>query len=218
MLKLLRNYFTFIFFNLFFGFIILLFLITNLEWNSKIANVIFPFIVFSFSIFSIKYAKKHFEKHQKRKILFSSFISFFVSGIYFVYYIICLTIGFLFFLFSISEEQDKILIQRTFSPDKVYLCETYFYPVGAYASGNGKIRTYSINKFFPIVRKEVYYEYGTHLCFDENDRLSIDFVLWKDNNLILINKYNEIIEINISQIDFYITNFFRYVFSKKSNI
>ena len=129
--KKLALFHIFLFTNVSLGIIIFVFWTSNLEWNNKIANILFPFIVFIFSIFTIKYSKKHFEKKQKHKMTYSSILSFIVSGFYFLYYAFCLTFGFLFFLFSISEEQVKVLIQRISSPNEIRYCETYFYPIGA---------------------------------------------------------------------------------------
>lgn len=190
--------------NIFLGLLIFLFLTTNLEWNNKIANILFPFIVFAFSFFTIKYAKSHFEKPQKHKIIWSSILSFLVSGLYFLYYILCITVGFLFFLFSMSEEHNKVLIQRASSPNNVRYCETYFYPVGAYSGGTGRIRIYCINKFFPLVRKEVYYEPTAHFAYEEEE-LPFNFVSWKDNKKILIYQTKEI---SVCEVVFYVKKLF----------
>ena len=213
--KKLALFHIFLFTNVSLGIIIFVFWTSNLEWNNKIANIFFPFIVFIFSIFTIKYSKKHFEKKQKHKMTYSSILSFIVSGFYFLYYAFCLTFGFLFFLFSISEEQDKVLIQRISSPNEIRYCETFFYPVGAYSGGTGRIKTYCINKFFPLVRKEVYTESKSYFPYGDVT-LPYNFVIWEDDKTILV--YDSL-KIDVSKTQFYIKNvIFNLIFPKSKKL
>jgi hypothetical protein len=101
----------FLLFNLFLGVLLIFFLITNVEWNSILANIIFPIFVFIVAIKSCSYAKREFEKNEKQKITIACIPSFFISILYFMYYLFFLTIGLLSLMFSISEEQHKIKIQ-----------------------------------------------------------------------------------------------------------
>ena len=110
----------FILFNLFLGVLLSFFLITNIEWNSIFANIIFPIIAFIIAKKSCSYSKRKFEKNERRKISLACIPSFFISILYFIYYLFFLTIGILSLMFSISEEQNKIKIQSVHSPNKNY--------------------------------------------------------------------------------------------------
>ena len=190
----------FLFSNLFLGILLSFFLITNVEWNSILANIIFPIFVFIVAIKSCSYAKREFEKNEKQKITIACIPSFFISILYFMYYLFFLTIGLLSLMFSISEEQHKIKIQSVHSPNKNYYCEVFFSPVGAYAAGTGKLNIYCINTYFPLVRKHVYIEDPSYFPIYEVN-LPYEFIQWKNNKTICIEKQSEI---DVSKIEVYL--------------
>lgn len=190
----------FLLFNLFLGVLLMFFLITNVEWNSILANIIFPIFVFIVAIKSCSYAKREFEKNEKQKITIACIPSFFISILYFMYYLFFLTIGLLSLMFSISEEQHKIKIQSVHSPNKNYYCEVFFSPVGAYAAGTGKLNIYCINTYFPLVRKHVYIEAPSYFPIYEVN-LPYEFIQWKNNKIICIEKQSEI---DVSKIEVYL--------------
>ena len=190
----------FILFNLFLGVLLSFFLITNVEWNSIFANIIFPIIAFIIAKKSCSYSKRKFEKNERRKISLACIPSFFISILYFIYYLFFLTIGLLSLMFSISEEQNKIKIQSVHSPNKNYYCEVFFSPVGAYASGTGKLNVYCINTYFPLVRKHIYVENPSYFPIDDVN-LPYEFIQWKNNKIICIAKEAEI---DVSKIEVYL--------------
>ena len=151
-------------FNLASGIILLFLLLTDIEFNSTAANFIFPLLVLISGFFS--YLK--ITKNQKGKILF--YLPSFAAGFGF-YIVVAFLIIFNFSgcFFRLREETGKVRIQRCYSPDKIEYCDAYHYPVGAYSGGTGRVRIFLVNKYFPIVRKEVFYEPNAHVLLEDED-------------------------------------------------
>ena len=57
-----------------------------------------------------------------------------------------------------------------------------------------------MNKFFPIVRKEVFYEPKAHVWIEGKEGIPYEYFVWEDNDSIKIYKSNIV---NIRGIIFY---------------
>lgn len=178
--------------NLFLGIVLAFLLSTNIEFNSTILNLTFPFLV----LITGRLCYKKFTSYVKGKILFylPSFIfgyGFYIAGI------LIILMNLLGVMFWFSEEMNKEEIQRCWSPNQTEYCEVYHYSVGAYSGGSGRIRVLVINKYFPLIRKEVYYEGKARIFLEEGDS-SFEYVEWKDENTIIISDE----EIDVHNIEF----------------
>lgn len=196
--------------NLVLGVFLLFLLLTNVELNSTVANFLFPLVVLVFG--KISYRK--ITEPQKRKILF--YLPSFVGSIcfYAVTILICV-FCFVGSVFWVSEEMNKTRIQHCYSPNKIEYCDVYHYPVGAYAGGSGRLRIFLVNKYFPIIRKEVYYESKSYLEITKDTESEYytseyDIVEWEDNNNIKVGSV-----INIREISFYPYEIVKYLITKR---
>ncbi len=192
--------------NLLLGIILLFLILTNIELNSTIANFIFPIFVLFLGLFSYK---KNTVK-QKEKLLF--YLPSFVGG--FGFYIVIIFFFFISIfgsLFWISEETNKIRIQRCYSPNKIEYCDVYHYPVGAYSGGSGRVSVFLVNKFFPVVRKEVFYEPKAHVWIEDKEDIPYEYFVWENNDNIKIHNSNII---NIRGITFYPVTMIKAIRSK----
>ena len=189
------------FINLFLGLFLFFLFFTNFELNSTIANLLFPMCVFVLG----KTSYRKLTKPQKRKILF--YLPSYILAIGF--YVVKILIGLVFFMgtiFWISEETNKTRIQRCYSPNKTEYCDVYHYPVGAYSGGTGRLRVFLVNKFFPILRKEVYYEGKSHVFVVEDPESEyytseFDIIEWKDKDNITIFSVENIV--NVRKLSFF---------------
>ena len=191
--------------NLFLGIFLFFLFLTNVELNSTIANLLFPMCVLVFG--KISYKKS--ANRQKGKIFFylPSFIG--AIGFYAVKLIICL-VFFTSTIFWISEETNKTRIQHSYSPNNMEYCDVYHYPVGAYSGGTGRLRVFLVNRFFPIIRKEIYYESKSYTVVTDNPESEyyeneFHIIEWKDKDSIRIfPKGKEIIK-NVRKISFFLS-------------
>lgn len=199
--------------NFFLGILLTYFFLTNVEWNSTVANIIFPIVVFIVARISCSYSKRKYEKNKRRLISIACIPSYFSSILYFVYYLFFLTVGFMPLMFLISEEQNKVKIQTVYSPDKSYYCDVYFTPTGAYASGSGKLFIYCVNTNFPLVRKHLYTEAPSYFPIGGREH-SIRVMQWKNDRVISIGPQ---LEIDVSKTKVYIYYFIKYYLKKNSS-
>ena len=72
--------------NFFLGILLTYFFLTNVEWNSTVANIIFPIVVFIVARISCSYSKRTYEKNKRRLISIACIPCYFSSILYFVYY------------------------------------------------------------------------------------------------------------------------------------
>lgn len=164
--------------NLLLGMLLLFLVLTDMEFNSTAANFVFPLFVLIFAFFSYK----KITGRRKGTALF--YIPSFVGGFGFYAVIIFMfLIDFLGSFFWICEEANKARIQRSCSPDKTEYCDVYHYPVGAYSGGTGRVRVFLVNKFFPIVRREVFYENKAHVSLEDDD-IPYEYLAWEDDDNI----------------------------------
>ena len=181
--------------NLLLGIILLFLILTNVELNSTIANFIFPLFVLLFGFLSYK----KITTKQKGKLLF--YLPSFIGGFgFYIVIILFFLINFLGSLFWINEEINKERIQRCYSPNKIEYCDAYHYPVGAYSGGSGHVCVFLVNKFFPIVRKEVFYEPTAHVWIEGKEDIPYEYFVWEDKDSIKIYKSNIV---NVRGIIFY---------------
>ena len=181
--------------NLLLGIILLFLILTNVELNSTIANFIFPLFVLLFGFLSYK----KITTKQKGKLLF--YLPSFIGGFgFYIVIILFFLINFLGSLFWLNEEINKEKIQRCYSPNKIEYCDAYHYPVGAYSGGSGHVCVFLVNKFFPIVRKEVFYEPKAHVWIEGKEDIPYEYFVWEDNDSIKIYKSNIV---NVRGIIFY---------------
>ena len=170
-------------------------ILTDIELNSTVANFIFPMLVVIFGFFSYK----KITNRQKGKILF--YLPSFVAGVgFYIVIAFMLLFAFLGCLFWFREETGKVRIQRCYSPNKIEYCDVYHYPVGAYSGGSGRVRVFLVNKFFPVIRKEVFYEPKSHIWLEDKDDIPYEYFVWEDNDNIKI--YNSKI-VNVRGVIFY---------------
>ena len=180
--------------NLLLGIFLAFLLLTDIELNSTLANFLFPVFVLIFACVSYK---KIMEK-QKGKILF--YLPSFICGFGFcVVIILFLLLNLLGSFFWFSEETHKSRIQKTYSPNKIEYCEVYHYPVGAYSGGTGRDRIFLVNKFFPVLRKEVFYESKSYVWIEDENDIPYDYFSWKDSETIVVGDE----EIDVYEIEFY---------------
>lgn len=192
------------FINLFLGLFLFFLFFTNFELNSTIANLLFPMCVLVFG----KISFRKLTKPQKSKILF--YLPSYILPIGF--YVVKILIGLVFFMstmFWISEEQNKTRIQRSYSPNKIEYCDVYHYPVGAYSSGAGRLRVFFVNRIFPFVRKELYYESSSHIYIEVTENTEsyytngFDMIEWKDKDNITIFSVGKDYTVNVRKISFF---------------
>ncbi len=84
----------------------------------------------------------------------------------------------------------KLEIQKIASPNNIDFAEVYFRPVGAYTGGSGKIYIRVVNKFLPLIERDIYS--GTTYTADEE---TSDYLKWIDDNTLFISETDEQISI-----------------------
>ncbi len=181
------------FINLFLGAVLAFLLSTNIEFNSTVLNSVFPFFV----LLSGSLCYKKITSRTKGKLLF--YLPSFIFGYgFYIAVILVMLLNFTGAAFWFNEEINKEKIQKCRSSNQTEYCEVYHYPVGAYSGGSGRVRVFVINKYFSLIRKEVYYENKAYIFPEDNDT-SFEYAEWKDEDTIII--WDK--EINVHDIEVY---------------
>jgi hypothetical protein len=114
----------------------------------NILDLIFPIIVgvIGFKAFKIIKADKECTKKQYVARILLVYPALFEGGIYIVllilFILLSLFVPFIIIMgfgFAVSEIAQEELVQSEISPSGFTIADAYFRPVGAYASGNGRI-------------------------------------------------------------------------------
>lgn len=90
------------------------------------------------------------------------------------------------FLFDASEIAGEVRIQQIASPNNINFAEVYFRPVGAYTGGNGRIYIRVVNKYIPVIERDIYAG-KTHTA----DEKTTNYVQWLDKNTLYIAETGE---------------------------
>ncbi len=196
--------------NLILGSILLFLISTDIELNSTVANLIFPMIVLIVGI--ISYRK--ITDPKRGKIFF--YLPSFIGGVgFYIIVSFVFLINFIGCFYMISEEINKVKIQRCYSPNQMEYCDVYHYPVGAYSGGTGRVRVFLLNKYFPIIRQEIFYERTAHILIeDEKNDIPYNYCVWKDTNNIEIYPQGHSTLINVRRITFYPIEILKYLKQK----
>ena len=168
--------------NPFLALVLWFLLLTDVEWNGWPMNILFPPLVFAVALRSHPLLRNGAGKRRRLGAFLACFPSLLGGTLYIAFGVFCCTIGLMAMLFSLSEERNKTLWQSELSPGGTVRAEAYFYPVGAYSNGLGRERIFLVNKYFPIVRREVFYDYAVYSSPKDTDRI----FRWKDDDTLLL--------------------------------
>jgi hypothetical protein len=86
-------------------------------------------------------------------------------------------------MFWTDEQQNATLIQRAPSPDRGQVAEVYFFPVGAYSAGSGRIEVYLKYTGLPWIRREIY-----NLPVSYANKDTHDYLKWTDSDTLYIRE------------------------------
>ena len=186
--------------NILLGLFLWFLMLTDLEWNSVIANMVFPLVVFLTALFSYRAATKDADKKKKRRSFWFYVPSFSGAVLYYLFIIVFVFYGFLGCLFWFTEQTHKIKLHRCYSPDRTLYCDMYFYPVGAYSGGTGRVEVYLIPTVFPVLRKDIWYE---HKSYIDPEDTSCVYIRWKDNDTVQMYPLGQSEIIKVKGITFY---------------
>lgn len=164
--------------NPFLALVLWFLLLTDVEWNGWPMNILFPPLVFAVALRS----RPLLRNGAWKRAFLACFPSLLGDALYIAFGVFCCTIGFMATLFSFSEERHKTLWQSELLPGGTVRAEAYFYPVGAYLNGLGRERIFLVNKYFPLFRREVFYDYAVYSSPKDIDRT----FRWKDDDTLLL--------------------------------
>lgn len=101
-------------------------------------------------------------------------------------------------MFAVSENLNKTVIQEAPSPDGWKTAEVWFYPVGAYTGGSGRIAVKLRYRYVPLLRREVYNLSNSY----EADGESQEYLTWLDNDTIQLAEEEE--PLAVGQVDWHL--------------
>lgn len=175
--------------NLVLGVLLWIALCSDLELASTLANVLLPPIIGLIGVVSLRALWRHFRTRSSRRerlIPLLSCVPAIIGGIPYVLLALVAIIPPIVFavilggMFALSENVNRSIIQEAQSPDGWKTAEVWFYPVGAYSGGNGRIEVDLRYHYMPFVRREVYYLSDSYRA----DNSPQEYVSWLDDDTL----------------------------------
>lgn len=169
--------------------------LTDYSWSSTLLDLLFPPLVglVSFISVSVLDAQQESTDRSNGATDCLPYLPSLIGGCVFPLLLVIaviippFTLG---LLFKIDEMSNEVLIQRERSPDNQRVAEVYFRPVGAYASGNGRVFVRVKSRWFPVVERDVYRLNSSH--FDEH---MSDYLHWVDNRTLFISETDQTLKV-----------------------